>query len=134
MAATREWGNCQSTAFCSTIKSWMRIISIAAAILAVIALFFGNCLTCPQMAASHNCCHGNQRCHHNQPVTQVCQAQALHQFVKGDKVDSAVTLSVVSLAAQTVGRLGAAAPGDAAIALPEYAPPDLISLHSSLRI
>jgi hypothetical protein len=112
----------------------MRVISIAAAVLAVIALFFGNCLTCPQMAASHNCCHGNQRCHHNQPVTQVCQAPALNHFVKVDKVGSSVTPSVVSLTAETVERLGVAAPGDAAIAVPDYAPPDLISLHSSLRI
>jgi hypothetical protein len=110
------------------------MVPIAAAVLAVIALFFGNCLTCPQMAASHNCCHGSQPCHHSQPVTQACQAPVLNHFVKADKVDSSSTLPVVALAAETLDRPGAAAPGDAAIALPEYATPDLISLHSSFRI
>jgi hypothetical protein len=112
----------------------MRAVSIAAAVLAVVALFFGNCLTCPQMTASQSCCHRNQRCHQHQRSDQACQSQALNHFVKADTADHAVTLAVVSIAPETRDRVGAAGPGAAAFTAAEYGPPDLMSLHSSFRI
>ena len=112
----------------------MRVLSIAAAVLAVVALFFGNCLTCPQMTASQNCCHRNQRCHQHQPPSQVCEAQALHHFVKADIAYHTVTLAVASIAPETSDQFSLADQRDAAFASAEYAPPDLISLHSSFRI
>ncbi|MGA2118533.1 MAG: hypothetical protein ABSH56_27730 [Bryobacteraceae bacterium] len=112
----------------------MRVVSIAAAVLVVVALFFGNCLTCPQMAASQSCCHPNQPCHHKQAPSRVCEAAALHPFVKADIADHSVTLAVVSIAPITPDRVSAASPRDAALTSVEYAPSDLLSLHSSFRI
>jgi hypothetical protein len=112
----------------------MRVLSITAAVLVVVALLFGNCLTCPEMAASQSCCHRNQPCHHKQAPSQVCEAQSLHQFVKADLADHTVTLAVVSIATVTPDPVSAAGPGDAAFSSVEYAPPDLLSLHSSFRI
>ena len=112
----------------------MRAISIAAAVLTVVALFFGNCLTCPLMAASPGCCHRNQPCHRNAPLNRTCQAQVLHHFVKAHKADRGVTLSVVSIAPETRDRVRVVSPRDADPAAAEYGPPDLLSLHSSLRI
>ena len=111
----------------------MRWFSIAAAVLAVIALFFGNCLSCPLMAAKHDCCHGNQRCHQGQPTAKLCEAQALQHFVQAAKEDGAAAFAVcgapVALAANSH-----VAPDSVIAVVAEYAPPDLLSLHSSLRI
>ncbi len=100
----------------------------------VVALFFGNCLTCPQMAASQSCCHPNQPCHHKQAPSQVCEAESLHPFVKADIADHSVTLPLMSIAPVTPDPVSAAGPRDAAFASAEYAPPDLLCLHSSFRI
>jgi len=112
----------------------MRVLSITAAVLVVVALLFGNCLTCPEMAASQSCCHRNQPCHHKQAPSQVCEARSLHQFVKADLADHTVTLAVASIAPETSDQFSLADQRDAAFASAEYVPPDLISLHSSFRI
>ena len=50
--------------------------------LAVIAMFWGNCLTCPQMlsasASSHSCCPKS-----HQPSVK-CDSQSMQQFVKAE--------------------------------------------------
>ena len=109
----------------------MRVVSIAAVILAVAALFFGNCLTCPQMAAP-SCCHQkNQTCHHHQPA---CQSPLLSHFVKANAADHAVNLAAVSVVPESRAAVCLSAASEARLAAPEYAPPDLLSLNSTFRI
>jgi hypothetical protein len=97
--------------------------------LVLAALLFGNCLSCPQMLLqdAHRCCH------HSKPVTARCDAQGLQHFVKAEASTEA------SPASATV-EIAEPAP-DMALAeifqLPAYpsnAPPDPLSLSSSLRI
>jgi hypothetical protein len=54
--------------------------------------------------------------------------------VKADIADHTVTLAVASIAPETSDQFSLADQRDAAFASAEYAPPDLISLHSSFRI
>jgi hypothetical protein len=51
------------------------------AVLIVVALFWGNCFSCPQvlLAAQHGCCHRNKA-----PKTE-CTSQGLQNFVKAEK-------------------------------------------------
>ncbi len=112
------------------------LCSSAMAALVIVALFWGNCLSCPQILLSlkahhpaHDCCKRGQK-----PAGKTCDARNLGPFVKSDAGS------------------GTQAPPDAAVAmaapaalLPEaavavrlhsavHSPPDLLSLHSSLRI
>jgi len=101
------------------------------AALIVVALFWGNCLSCPHMllnAASHNCCHRTK-------PAGGCQSQGLQNFVKTDPGMKAPSPSTAVVAA-----VEPASP----ISIPEgaliapvaagHAPPDLLSLHSVFRI
>jgi hypothetical protein len=113
----------------------MRVIaSSLRAALIIAALFWGNCLTCPQalMAQSqqrHQCCHKHKQ------DSAACQTQALQQFVKADPARYAPVFAapaiVVVVPSPTLAVVSdfASLP-DAA----EHAPPDLLSLHSSFRI
>jgi len=117
------------------MKPVMRVLSIAAAVLAVVALFFGNCLTCPQMAPPHKCCHtGQPPCHQHPQSGQACQSQVLNHFVKADTAVRPVTLALASAAPAPFVGLSSARPRQSAFAVAEYAPPDLLSLHSSFRV
>jgi hypothetical protein len=101
--------------------------------LIVVALFWGNCLSCPQLFAAaaapvHGCCH-----HKNpQPAAKVdCQSQALGHFVQTEKsIAPAPSLpaTIVSLP-EPVLQLSLER-SDA----PAHNPPDLISLNSTFRI
>ena len=107
--------------------------NILMALLIVAALFGGNCLSCPQvlmaMAAhqpSHSCCHHR--------TTRIdCPSWQLSHFVNAQGSDVAPVPAV----AGTVRAIVAAAPGRlaAAASMPaDPSPPDLLSLHSLLRI
>ncbi|MGO9011434.1 MAG: hypothetical protein ACLQPN_15125 [Bryobacteraceae bacterium] len=110
--------------------------NILMAALIVAALFGGNCLSCPQMLmvmASHQPGHGC--CHHPTPKID-CHSQVLSHFVKAQggnvtpmfaAADAAPAIAAVAVA--TLPR-PALAPWRAA----DVAPPDLLSLHSLLRI
>lgn len=113
----------------------MRVIaSSLRAALIIVALFWGNCLTCPQalMAQAqqrHQCCHKTKQ------NSATCQTQVLQQFVKADPVQCAPVLAttaiLTSVPAQPLGV------ESIRIAVPDaagHAPPDLLSLHSSFRI
>lgn len=55
----------------------------AMVVLVVVALFAGNCLSCPQMLLAsqqpaHSCCHKPQ------PTSARCQTQGMQHFVKAD--------------------------------------------------
>lgn len=102
--------------------------------LLVAALFMGNCLSCPQILLSiagnqpaHSCCpHGK-----TQKVS--CESQGLQHFLKAGDGGKATPV-VVAIA--PAGPLVFSFTGSqTASPLPsEDDPPDLLSLHFSLRI
>ena len=97
--------------------------------LIIVALFWGNCLSCPQMllaATAHSCCHRTKTAGTN------CQSQGLQHFLKaGPEVR---TQAVAVVAAAPV--IAVALPQSALVAAveAEHAPPDLLALHSAFRI
>jgi len=104
------------------------------ATLIVTALFFGNCLSCPQMllaVSSHQPGHGC--CHH--PTAKIdCHSQVLSHFVKAEGGNAFPALAAAG-AAPAIPPVAALprpvmAPGRAA----DVAPPDLLSLYSLLRV
>jgi hypothetical protein len=109
----------------------MRTASTAfLAALVIAALFWGNCLSCPQarLADAHRCCPKGK-----QPVNE-CRTQALQNFEKADPQN------VVSPAPAVVEMAAVEAPSPITRTAPTpdtaelYGPPDLLSLHSSFRI
>lgn len=104
------------------------------AALVVMALFFGNCLSCPQMLAqgAHRCCHRSQ------PATAKCQSQGLQNFVKSDDAGAQArpaTAARVGPTAVPAARVFPAPQAVLALADPVFTPPSLvISSNSSLRI
>jgi hypothetical protein len=99
--------------------------------LMVVALFWGNCLSCPQLLAAgsaHSCCH-----HRNhQPAAKVdCQSQALQHFIQSE-ISIAPTPSIVAKVVSIPDT-----PLQYAVEwvpAPAATPPDLISLNSTFRI
>ena len=116
----------------------MRMFSSSVmAALVIVALFWGNCLSCPQVLLSvqshqpsHDCCKRGQK----PPVTKSCESQSLQNFVKSQAAPQVDIADAVIVAVATVAAM--APPSD----LTEFhseaapAPPDLLSLHSSFRI
>jgi len=105
------------------------------AMLVIAALFWGNCLSCPQLQLAmrahqpaHDCCKRNQK-----PATKSCDSQTFQHFLKTEAGDQA---PVAPVASAVVAALPDAAPQAAPVAFetPAHAPPDLLSLHSSFRI
>jgi len=103
--------------------------------LVIAALFWGNCLSCPQLLLAmrahqpaHDCCKRNQK-----PATKSCDSQVLQHFLKTETGDQA---PAVPAAEAVVAAIAAAAPLVAPVTIetPAHAPPDLLSLHSSFRI
>jgi hypothetical protein len=98
----------------------------------VVALFWGNCFSCPQALVAlkmHQPAH--QCCHKNKTSAPGCETQNLQQFVKAD----------VGTHTPPVAVLGVIAPVAAPIMRSEirssatpYSPPDLLSLQSVLRV
>jgi hypothetical protein len=113
----------------------VRIFSNSAmAVLIVVALFWGNCLTCPQMMPAHqpdhSCCH-----HKKTDASQQCHSQDMQQFLKADPGVHAAPVPVMAAeAVQAVQAVPAAGESLTAPVGIEHAPPDLLSLTSSLRI
>ena len=105
--------------------------SIMAA-LVVAALFWGNCLSCPQMRSAamqdpHSCCH------HTQPVKVDCQSQALQHFVKAPATEAPAP-AIEGDRIATVFTPVMEAWSDSLAKSAEPPPPDLLLLHSFLRI
>ena len=97
------------------------------AALVVMALFWGNCFSCPQVllaAQKHSCCP------HGKANPGECKTQGLRAFVKAEKVVPgaavAVVTAVVIAAPLSIARLSSA------LAIPvtaAYTPPDLLPLR-----
>ena len=102
--------------------------------LIVAALFWGNCLSCPQMllaVAAHqparNCCHKTKS------AGTGCQSQGLQHFLKaGPELQT----PAVAVMAAVEPAIAVSLPQGAMVAPVEvvHAPPDLLALHSSFRI
>lgn len=115
----------------------MRAVSSSVmAALVVIALFWGNCFSCPQMLLakmamnpSHDCCKKGQK-----PAAKSCTSQGLQHFVKADSHD-APPPAAQHAPVETVNftpacrQIEPSGPAEAT-----HAPPDLLALHSSFRI
>src|SRR5215472_11077797 len=100
--------------------------------LVVVALFLGNCLSCPQVLAamaahtpSHDCCH--HKTHHSTTRTD-CQAQALQHFVQAEKTTppSPAVMAMIALPTPVISLQPSLEWSDA----PAPTPPDLLSLNS----
>jgi len=110
-----------------------KLLSSATVALAVAAMLWGNCLSCPDMLAAmtshqpdHSCCHKPQ------PAPVACHTQAMQHFVKAE------THSVAMPAVAELAELPAAVALPAAWAaarLPvQHAPPGNLTLLTTLRI
>jgi hypothetical protein len=103
--------------------------------LVVLALFLGNCLSCPQILLSlsshqpaHGCC---PRSH--QPVSKTtCQSQALQHYVQAEK-EAPPAPAVIAMVRPPFDLLPLQPATDFG-GTPEISPPDLVSLNSSFRI
>jgi hypothetical protein len=60
--------------------------------LVLVAMLWGNCLSCPQVTAAHSCCHKPQ------PASAACHTQSLQHFVKAET--PAPTVPAVALLAE----------------------------------
>jgi hypothetical protein len=103
------------------------------AALIVVALFWGNCLSCPQMlltAAAHQPAHNC--CHKTKSAGTTCPSQGLQHFLK-----AALDVQTPAVAVAAVEPAVAVCLPQGALVTPvevEHAPPDLLALHSSFRI
>jgi hypothetical protein len=94
--------------------------------LVVVALFWGNCFSCPQVllaAQKHSCCP------HGKTDPGECKTQGLRNFVKAEKTAPIVPAIVV---AEAVAAPLATALPIAPLAVPAspvYTPPDLLPLR-----
>jgi hypothetical protein len=113
----------------------MRTVSSSImAALVVVALFWGNCFSCPQLlAALHSQQPDHGCCHKTGPASTECQSQGLKNFVKAPQGAQAEALPVAMGLAEVFAV--AALDGDNfSVAAAEHAAPDLLSLYSSFRI
>ena len=104
------------------------------AALIVVALFWGNCLSCPQMlltVAMHQPAHSC--CHKTKSAGTTCQSQGLQHFLK---TGPELRTPVVAVVAAATPAVAVSLPQGALVAPVEveHAPPDLLALHSSFRI
>ena len=104
------------------------------AALIVVALFWGNCLSCPQMllaAAAHQPAHNC--CHKTKSAGTSCQSQGLQLFLKAGPEVRTPAVAVVAALAPAI----AVSLPQGALVAPvevEHAPPDLLALNSSFRL
>jgi hypothetical protein len=104
------------------------------AALIVVALFWGNCLSCPQMllaVAAHQPAHSC--CHKTKSAGTGCQSQGLQHFLQAGPE---VRTPAVALVAAVAPAIAVSLPQVAMVAPVEveHAPPDLLALHSVFRI
>ena len=96
------------------------------AALVVVALFWGNCFSCPQVllaAQKHSCCP------HGKADPSQCKTQGLRNFVEAEKATRIVPAVVETEAIatpRTIARLGSPALVGPP---PEFTPPDLLPLR-----
>jgi hypothetical protein len=115
-----------------------KVSSSLLAALVVVALFWGNCLSCPQFllaakaaGASHECCKRNHQS--PQPTKTKCETQGLRNFVQNERGQAAI--GPLAVPNQTAVEIPAPLhPLDPAPASLVWSPPDLLALHSSFRI
>jgi len=108
-----------------------RVCSSLMAALIVVALFWGNCLSCPQMllaAAAHQPAHSC--CHPTKSAGTTCQSQGLQHFLKAAPQTQRPAIALVAPMIAVPLPLGVLVPPVEM----EHAPPDLLALHSSFRI
>lgn len=110
----------------------MRAVSSSImAVLVVVALFWGNCYSCPQALltlAAHQPAH---RCCHPTKAPKDCPAPTLHNYVKSATPHGPV---LAPLAAVIQPETPVLLLRETAFTTAEYSPPDLLSLNSSFRI
>lgn len=97
------------------------------AVLVVVALFWGNCYSCPEALlalSAHHCCHPTKS------AAAGCATQNLQNFVKANPDVPAPALSAAAMVSQPAAPVVVAAPTVAV----EYTPPDPFSSHSVFRI
>jgi hypothetical protein len=111
-----------------------RVSSSLMAALIVVALLWGNCLSCPQMllaAATHQPAHSC--CHRTKTAGTKCQSQGLQHFLKASPELQTPAVAAVAAVAPVIAvplALGALVSPVELV----HAPPDLLSLHSAFRI
>jgi hypothetical protein len=108
-----------------------RVSSSLMAALIVVALFWGNCLSCPQMllaAATHQPAHSC--CHKTKSAGTTCQSQGLQHFLKASPETQTPAVAVVAPVIAVPLALGALVSPVEVV----HAPPDLLALHSAFRI
>jgi hypothetical protein len=99
--------------------------------LIVAALFWGNCLSCPQMLLAQQPGHGC--CHRTGPAAK-CQSQGLQVFVKAEAKALTAPAPAIVAPAQAIPEALLSEGGVAFLAPRVHAPPDLLSLISTFRI
>jgi hypothetical protein len=88
--------------YCGLVRKFSILLTIS---LAILAMLWGSCLSCPQMADAHSCCHKTQ------PASAVCHTQSLQHFVKADAshpfvaVVAAAPAIVAPLSLRTISRI-----------------------------
>jgi hypothetical protein len=96
------------------------------AALVVVALFWGNCFSCPQIllaAQKHHCCP------HGKADPGECKTQGLRNFVKAEQAAQAVFAPVATVAIAPPPTLPRLSATSVVPATPEYTPPDLLPLR-----
>jgi hypothetical protein len=104
------------------------------AALVVVALFWGNCFSCPQVILAFRTHHdGHGCCHKTKTAAPGCESQSLQNFVKSDPGVHAPVFELAGIVSMAPPMLF---PAREAVEFPQQgpAPPDLLSLHSSFRI
>jgi hypothetical protein len=105
-------------------------------LLVVMALFWGNCFSCPQILlnlkahnTAHECCKRNHK-----PVSKGCGTQGLQHFLSSDSAAQQQTMPLAEavVPAPVLHEIPQSVVVGASI--PLYSPPDLVSLHSTFRI
>ena len=97
------------------------------AALVVVALFWGNCFSCPQIllaAQKHHCCP------HGKADPGECKTQGLRNFVKAEKATQTVPAPVASRHRRAVPPTTPRLSATLVVPAPsEYTPPDLLPLR-----
>jgi hypothetical protein len=96
------------------------------AVLVVVALFWGNCFSCPQIllaAQRHSCCP------HGKADPGECQTQGLRNFVKAEQTAQIMPASLAAPAIADPLPVARLSTPLVVAAPPEYTPPDLLPLR-----
>jgi hypothetical protein len=94
--------------------------------LVVVALFWGNCFSCPQIllaAQRHHCCP------HGKADPNECRTQGLRNFVKAEKATQIAPAAVVTAAIEAPLATTSLSATPVPPAPPEYTPPDVLPLR-----